>query len=35
MVSPSDTYCYIRDVVQAAKDLGVPFVVVQKETTIS
>lgn len=35
MVSPSDTFCYIRDVIQAAKDLGVPFIVVQTETTIS
>jgi hypothetical protein len=35
VISPSDTFFYIRDVIQAAKELGVPFVVVQKETTIS
>lgn len=35
VISPSDTFFYIRDVIQTAKELGVPFVVVQRETTIS
>lgn len=35
IISPSDTFFYIRDVIQAAKELGVPFVVVQRETVIS
>lgn len=35
LVSPSDTFFYLRDVVAACRELGIPFVVVQKETTIS
>lgn len=35
IVSPSDTFFYIRDTVKAARDLGIPFIVAQKETTIS
>ncbi len=34
-VSPSDTFFYIRDVIDACRELGVPFVVVQKETGVS
>lgn len=35
IVSPSDTFFYIRDIVDASRNLGVPFIVAQKETTIS
>lgn len=35
IISPSDTFFYIRNVVKAASESGIPFVVVQKETTIS
>lgn len=35
IISPSDTFFYIRDVVAATQEMGVPFVVLQKETTIS
>lgn len=35
LVVPSDTFFYVRAAPQVAHDLGVPFVVVQKETTIS
>ncbi len=35
VVVPSDTFFYIRDVGGAAKELGVQFIVVQKETSIS
>lgn len=35
IVSPSDTFFYIRDIVDASRNLGIPFIVVQKETTIS
>lgn len=34
-VVPSDTFFYIRDVVPVARRLGIPFIVVQKETTIA
>jgi hypothetical protein len=35
IVMPSDTFFYVRAVPAAAHALGVPFLVVQKETTIS
>lgn len=35
IISPSDTFFYIRDVISASRKLGVPFIVAQKETTIS
>lgn len=35
VVLPSDIFPYIRDVIPAAHELGVPVVVAQKETTIS
>lgn len=35
IISPSDTFFYIRDVVTAAQELGTPFIVLQKETTIA
>jgi hypothetical protein len=34
-VSPSDIFFYVRAAPEVCHDLGVPFVVVQKETTIS
>lgn len=34
-VAPSDSYFYLRDAPEACKRLGVPFIVVQKETTIA
>jgi hypothetical protein len=34
-VAPSDTFFYVRDAPAACHALGVPFLVVQKETTIS
>jgi hypothetical protein len=34
-VSPSDTFFYLRPVIESLQSLGVPCVVVQKETTIS
>ena len=34
-VAPSDTFFYIRDVIDACHMLGVPFVVVQKELGVS
>ena len=34
-VSPSDTFFYVRAAPEACHELGVPFLVVQKETTIS
>lgn len=33
VVCPSDSYVYIRDVVYAARELGIPFFVVIRETT--
>jgi hypothetical protein len=35
VVSPSDTFFYLRSAPEAAHALGVPFLVAQKETTIS
>lgn len=35
VVSPSDAFFYVRAAIEAAHELGVPFVVAQKETTIS
>jgi hypothetical protein len=35
VVMPSDTFFYVRSVPQVAHALGVPFLVAQKETTIS
>ncbi|HYM53868.1 MAG TPA: hypothetical protein VES97_00790 [Solirubrobacteraceae bacterium] len=35
VVMPSDTFFYVRSAPQAAHALGVPFLVAQKETTIS
>jgi len=35
LVAPSDTFFYVRDAPEACHQLGVPFVVIQKETTIS
>jgi hypothetical protein len=35
IVSPSDTFFYVRPLVDRARELGLPFVVVQKETTIA
>jgi len=35
VIAPSDTFFYIRPVVTAVQEMGVPFIVVQKETTIS
>lgn len=35
LISPSDTFFYIRPLVFACHKIGVPFFVVQKETTIS
>jgi len=35
IISPSDTFFYIRDIIDASGNLGIPFIVVQKETTIS
>lgn len=34
-ISPSDTFFYVRDVPAICHEIGVPFVVIQKETTIS
>ncbi len=34
-LSPSDTFFYIRDVIDACHELGVPFGVIQKETGVS
>ena len=34
-VSPSDTFFYLRDAIDGCRDLGVPFVVVQKEAGVS
>lgn len=34
-VAPSDSYFYLRDAPHACASLGVPFLVVQKETTIA
>ena len=34
-VAPSDSYFYLRDAPAACESLGVPFLVVQKETTIA
>lgn len=34
-VAPSDSYFYLRDAPEACDALGVPFLVVQKETTIA
>ncbi len=34
-ISPSDTFFYIRDVIDACKNIGVPFIVVQKELGVS
>jgi hypothetical protein len=33
IISPSDTFYYIRAVVRIAEKMGIPFIVVQKETT--
>ncbi len=33
ILSPSDTYVYIRDVITAAREMGVPFLVLTRETT--
>jgi len=35
LVIPSDTFFYVRSLPEAAHELGLPLVVVQKETTIS
>ncbi len=35
VISPSDTIFYLRPWVAAAREMGVPFIVLQKETTIS
>jgi hypothetical protein len=35
VVSPSDTFFYLRPWVTTSRQMGVPFVVLQKETTIS
>ena len=35
IVSPSDTFYYIRDVIQASREMGIPFVVLQKEHYMS
>lgn len=35
VVMPSDTFFYVRSAPEVAHDLGVPFLVLQKETTIS
>ena len=35
IIAPSDTFFYLRDVVAAAHELGMPFIVLQKETTIA
>jgi hypothetical protein len=35
VLSPSDTFFYVRALVTAAHDMGIPFIVLQKETTIS
>lgn len=32
-IAPSDTFFHVRDVVTACRELGVPFLIVQKETT--
>ncbi len=34
-VSPSDTFFYVRDVIDACHEIGVPFVVLQKETGVA
>lgn len=34
-VSPSDTFFYIRDVIDACHDIGIPFAVVQKEAYVT
>jgi hypothetical protein len=34
-ISPSDTFFYIRDAIDACGELAIPFVVVQKETGVS
>ena len=35
ILMPSDTYFYVRAMAEVAHDLGVPFLVAQKETTIA
>lgn len=35
VVAPSDTFYYLRDVVKAVQNLGIPYIILQKETTIS
>jgi len=34
-VAPSDSYFYLRDAPQACEQIGIPFLVAQKETTIA
>ena len=35
IIATSDSFFYLRDVVAAARELGIPFIVLQKETTIA
>ncbi len=35
VIAPSDTFYYLRDVIKAVQDLGIPYIILQKETTIS
>jgi len=35
LIAPSDTFFYLRDVIKASQEMGIPFFVIQKECAIS